>query len=275
MSDFGLIGHPVEHSMSKVMHEAAFEEMGLEYVYGLFDVEEAELELFMEHAKFRGLNVTIPLKTAVIEHLDEVSPEADFIGSVNTVEFSGNRKIGHNTDVLGFMKCLEEAEVELEESTFLVLGSGGAGRGIVFKLAMEKHRVYNFDVDEMKCARLAEDVMEKVGVRVEPVKVDGIKDTIKNVDVLVNATPVGMHPKIDRMPVPPDILHPALTVVDIVYNPLETKLLRYARQRCEKAVNGVGMLVHQGAESLRIWLGQGPPVEVMRKAVLERLESQG
>ncbi len=271
MTDFGLIGHPVSHSMSRVMHEAAFEKLGLDYTYGLFDVEESELRLFMENARFRGLNVTIPLKVAVIKHLNELGTDAEIIGAVNTVEFSDGKLIGHNTDVLGFMKCLEEADVDVLDETFLVLGSGGAGRALVYKLAMEKARVYNFDVDRVKCKKVAEDVMKKTGVRVEPLQLEKMEEVMKNVDVLVNATPVGMHPHTDKTPVPPRILHPALTVVDIVYNPVETKLLREAGEKGCKTVSGVGMLVHQGAEALRIWLGVDPPVEVMREAVLNEL----
>lgn len=273
MTDFGLIGHPVGHSMSKVMHEAAYEELGLDYIYGLFDVTEKELKLFMENANFKGLNVTIPLKTAVLPYMAELSREAQLIGSVNTIEFRDVR-IGHNTDVLGFMKCLEEAEVDVADNTFLVLGAGGAGRGIVFKLAMEKARVYNFDIDESRSAALAQDVLDKAGVRVEPVDVDRIRDIIKEVDVLVNATPVGMAPNVEKCPVPSQVLHSALTVVDIVYNPIETKLIKRARGKYAKTVNGVGMLVHQGAEALRIWLGMEPPVDAMRKAVLAELASK-
>jgi len=256
--------------MSKFMHEAAFAELGLDYTYGLFDVTEDELGLFMENAYFLGLNVTVPLKVAVIQHLSELSRDAQLIGSVNTVKFNRG-KVGYNTDVVGFMQCLREAGVDVLDETFLVLGAGGAGRGIVFKLAMEKARVYSFDVDEGKSAALADDVLRRVGVKVEPVDLGRIKEIIRNVDVLVNATPVGMHPNVDRMPVPSGILHRALTVVDIVYNPLETKLLMQAKKKGCKTVNGVGMLVHQGAEALRIWLGVDPPVEVMREAVLDNL----
>ena len=263
-----MVGHPVSHSMSKVMHEAAFRELGLDHTYGLFDVTENELKLFMESRKFMGLNVTIPLKTAVVAYLDELSPDAALIGSVNTIEYGGKR-IGHNTDVIGFMKSLEDAEVEVSGMTFLVLGAGGAGRGIVFKLAMSNARVYCYDKDSVKAAALANDVYRKVGVRVESVA--EIADAIRKADVLVNATPVGMHPKVDESPVMAKLLHPALTVVDIVYNPPETRLLKQAADRGCKTVNGVSMLVYQGAEALSIWLDVKPPIEAMREAVLSNL----
>jgi len=272
MTDFGLIGHPVGHSMSKVMHEAAFRHLDLEYTYGLFDVEEEELRLFMDNANFLGLNVTIPLKTAVAGYMDELSREASLIGAVNTVEFKDKRKVGYNTDSIGFARSLHEAGIDINDQTFLVLGTGGAARGIAFKLAMEKARVYLYGRNTEKLKSLSEDVLDKVGVRVEPV--GSIGDVIRKVDVLVNATSMGMYPNINESPVPSDLLYPLLKVVDVVYNPLETKLLADARALGCDTVDGAGMLVHQGAESLRIWLGIEPPIEVMRQAVLDSLRTR-
>lgn len=256
--------------MSKVMHEAAFRELGLDHTYGLFDVTPEDLELFMENANFRGLNVTIPLKVAVVRFVDELSRDAAIIGSVNTIEFGG-QKIGHNTDAAGFIKALEEEGVDVKDQTFLVMGAGGAGRAITFKLALEKARAYNFDKDSAKSKALSSEVLKKVGVRVE--SVGGVEDVIRKVDVVVNATPVGMRPNMDDSLVPKGLLHDALTVVDIVYNPLETRLLREAKAAGCKTVGGAGMLVHQGAEALRIWLKVDPPVEAMRRAVLDNLRT--
>ncbi|MFH0862595.1 MAG: shikimate dehydrogenase [Candidatus Altiarchaeota archaeon] len=269
MTDFGLIGHPVAHSMSKVMHEAAFRELGLEYTYSLFDVTEGELGLFIENADFRGLNVTVPLKVAAAKHMRELSNDAAVIGAVNTIEFADGR-IGHNTDGIGFIRALEEADVGVDDATFLVLGAGGAGRSIVFKLAMEKARVYVHNRDAKKALELSKDVMTRLSVRVEPV--DDIASVMKDVDVLVNATSVGMEPKVDETPVRKKFLHPAITVVDIVYNPQNTRLLLQAKHLGCKTVDGTGMLVHQGAEALRIWLDVEPPIEARREAVLEELK---
>ena len=255
--------------MSKVMHEAAFRELGLEYTYSLFDVTEEELGLFLENADFRGLNVTVPLKVAVAKHLKELSNDAAVIGAVNTIEFADCR-IGHNTDGVGFIRSLQEAEVDVDDMTFLVMGAGGAGRSIVFKLAMEKARVYIHNRDAKKALELSKDVMTRLSVRVEPV--DDIASVMREVDVLVNATSVGMEPKIDETPVRKKFLNPAITVVDIVYNPQKTRLLLQAEKLGCKTVDGTGMLVHQGAEALRIWLDVDPPIEAMREAVLEELK---
>jgi len=268
MTDFGLIGHPISHSMSKIMHEAAFKELGLDYTYGLFDVREGEFRLFMENADFRGLNVTIPLKIAAVKYMRELSHEARVIGAVNTIDFKDGA-VGYNTDSVGFINSLEEAGVDVKGRAFLVLGAGGAGRGIVFKLAMEKARVYSFNRDPEKSHLLANEVMEKLGVKVQPVS--DIKAAIRDVDVLVNATPVGMHPNVNETLVDKQLFHPALTVVDIVYNPIETRLIREASERGCRTVDGVGMLVHQGAEALRIWLDVNAPLKAMRQAVLDNL----
>ena len=268
MTDFGLIGHPISHSMSKVMHEAAFRELRLEYAYSLFDVTEGELGLFMENSDFRGLNVTVPLKVAAAKLMTELSDDAAVIGAVNTIEFADCR-IGHNTDGIGFIRSLQEAGVDVDDVTFLVLGAGGAGRSIVFKLAMEKARVYVHNRDAKKARDLSEEVMTRLSVHVEAV--EEMADVMREVDVLVNATSAGMDPAVGVTPIDARLLHPALTVADIVYNPLETRLLREAKALGCKTVDGTGMLVHQGAEALRIWLDAEPPVEVMRQAVLEEL----
>ena len=257
--------------MSKVMHEAAFRQLGLEYTYGLFDVTEDELGLFMENADFRGLNVTVPLKVAALKHMKELSREAAVIGAVNTIEFKDGR-IGHNTDATGFIRSLEEAGVDVGDMTYLVLGAGGVGRSIVFKLAMEKARVYVHNRDALKAQELADEVLKRLSVRAEPV--EKVADVMRNVDVLVNATSVGMHPNPDATPISKDLLNPALTVVDVVYNPLETRLLREAKEKGCRTVDGTGMLVHQGAQALNIWLGVKPPIEVMREAVIAELKSQ-
>ena len=251
------------------MHEAAYKSLGLDYTYGLYDVTDDELKLFMENAVFKGINVTIPLKTEVIQYLDELSKEAMIIGSVNTIEF-GKKIIGHNTDVLGFMKILEDADINVKNKNFLVLGAGGAGRAITFKLAMEGARTYCFDITGNRAKNLANDVIEKVGVRVEPT--ESIEETMKKVDVVVNATPIGMYPHIDATPIPKKFLTPVHTVVDIIYTPRKTRLLMEAENIGCDTVGGLGMLVHQGAEAFKIWLKQTPPVDEMQKAVEKALQ---
>jgi shikimate dehydrogenase len=271
MDDFGLIGHPVGHSMSKVMHEAAFKCLGLPYSYGLFDVTEEKLHSFLDGAHHRGLNVTIPLKVEALKRMDALSPEAEVVGAVNTIEFRGGKKIGHNTDATGFIRSLEDANVAVRGKNVLVLGAGGAARGIVFNLASEGARVSILNRDSGKARSLADETLKKVGGKIFVAA--GVGD-VRDSDIVVNATSVGMSPKTEETLVPDEFLRPDLTVVEIVYNPLETRLLRGAKARGCRTVDGVGMLVHQGAESLRIWLDIEPPINVMRSAVLENLKNR-
>jgi shikimate dehydrogenase len=272
MDVFGLIGHPVSHSMSKAMHEAAFKELNLPYTYELFDVTEDKLESFLQNAGFKGLNVTIPLKIAAVKHMDRLTKEALFIGAVNTVEFNGGKMIGHNTDAIGFMQSLKEAGVKVAGKKVLILGAGGAGRGITFKLAQEKANVSILNRDSKKASALSDEILKKVGKKVN---VAASIESLHEADILVNATSVGMSPNLDESLVPKELLRPNLTVVELVYNPIETRLLREATGMGCKTVDGVGMLVHQGAESQRIWLGVNPPIDAMRKAVLDNLKSLG
>ncbi|MBU0762057.1 MAG: shikimate dehydrogenase [Candidatus Altiarchaeota archaeon] len=268
MAHFGLIGHPVAHSMSKLMHEAAYSKLGLKHTYSLFDVLEEDLGEFISDADYSGLNVTIPHKVEVIKYLDDVEKEAEIIGSVNTIEFSGGMKIGHNTDVFGFMKCAQNAEIKLKGEKVMVLGAGGAGRAISFKLAMEGSKVAIFDTDKLRASALADDITAKIG---ETATVCGKIEELLYVDVLVNATPVGMHPHTGATPVKKKLLNPGLSIIDIVYNPVETTLIKDARDAGCKVAGGVDMLVYQGAKAFEIWLGIAPPVDVMKKAVLENL----
>ncbi len=265
MTEFGLIGHPVAHSMSRVMFTAAFRELGLDYSYGLFDVEEDDLKLFMENANFRGLNVTIPLKVRVLDYMDELSDDARLVGAVNTIEFGKSGLVGHNTDAEGFMRLLADEGVDVQGREFLVLGSGGAARAIVYKLALGGARVRVNDRKPERAQALADEVLRRTDIRVEA---SGLEDTVRRVDVLVNATAAGMSPNVDETPVPKEALNPALTVVDIVYNPLRTRLLAEAEERGCRTVGGVGMLVNQGAEAYRIWLREEPPRDAMRNAIM-------
>ncbi len=276
-TDFGVVGHPVAHSVSPAMHNAVFEEMGIAHRYGKFDVPPDDLGEALDGFEadgFRGLNVTIPHKLAVREHLDDISKEAQLIGAVNTVTFDKQGRHGANTDGLGAVASLREAGLELHDRNILVLGAGGAGRAIAVQCLLAKACVAITDVDERKAYNLAVELSDKtegIACAVDA-KPETLKPIIARTDVLVNASPVGMHPNEDASPIPLDLLHEDLAVMDVIYNPRETKLLAAARELGCAAVEGIGMLVHQGAESLRIWLGIDPPVDVMRRAALEAMD---
>jgi len=269
----GVIGYPIEHSLSPPMHRAALKELGLDYHYDKFEVKPEELENFVSDARenFLGFNVTVPHKVEIIKFLDNLSKEAELIGAVNTVKFENDSATGFNTDGIGAIRALEEAGQQANGKKVLILGAGGASRAISFQLAMEGAEISICDKAGDKAEELAAEIMKKLNKDVRILDFP-IKEKLDEFDILINATPVGMSPNIDNSPLPREFLNPSLTVMDIVYNPLETKLLKEAREAGCKTVNGTGMLVNQGAESLRIWLGVEAPVETMRNALLNELK---
>jgi shikimate dehydrogenase len=271
---FGVIGHPIRHSLSPVMHNAAFKKLALDCEYAAFDITEDELKGELERFKkdFTGLNVTIPHKVNVIKYLDGLSEEASLIGAVNTVKF-GEKALGFNTDGMGCLRSLEEAGLSLKGKNVLILGAGGAARAIAFQLALEKAGITLTDKEMEKAIVLAGDIRKKTGRKVKTTELDEepLRTAIDDADIVINATPAGMWPKVDETPINPKLLRDNIAVMDIVYNPVETKFLRLAKKQGCKTIDGVGMFVHQGVESFRIWLGLKPPVDVMRKAVIEEL----
>lgn len=280
MDRLGLIGHPVGHSMSQVMHSRVFREMEINAEYGLHDVLPEELGFFMKDAgeKFSGLNVTIPHKVEVMQYLDGLSREAELIGAVNTIKYSDGVSRGYNTDGIGFVKSLAHEGVDVAGKRILIVGAGGAARAISFQSILEGAEVTicNRRQEMQMAENLASEIREKTGRKAEalPLDRDTLKEQIPKADILAHATPVGMHPNKDSTLIPCELVREGLVVADIVYNPVETRLLREAGQAGAKIVSGVGMLVHQGAQGLRIWLGIEPPVESMYKAVLENLGSK-
>lgn len=269
---YGILGDPVAHSLSPVMHNAAFEELGLDAVYRAFRVSKTELEDAIKGAKSRGiagLNVTIPLKEKALEFVDaeEVTKE---IGAINTIDFSSGTPVGYNTDGIGSMKVLKETVGELKGKRVIILGAGGAAKAIAFYLDIEGASVTIANRTKERAAQLAAKLRnaDSIGLDAE------LKTQLKDSDILINATSVGMHPDEDATLVTAEMMHPDLVVFDIVYNPLETKLLREAKRAgVKKIVTGVKMLVYQGAASFKIWTKEEPPIAVMEKAVTDALAS--
>ena len=266
-----LLAHPVGHSLSPAMHNAAFEALGVEAVYRALDVPPIELA-----ARVRGLrrpetlgaNVTIPHKEAALDLMDRLTPAARAIGAVNTVVPRRDELVGDNTDAGGFLRALAESGIAVRGARAVVLGAGGAARAIAYALATagaETVRVHNRTHD--RAQRLADALAEFGDVRAVPDAELGMVG--RAATLLVNATSVGMAggPAEDALPCGSDALPEEGAVVDIVYRPALTPLLREAGQRGLVAQNGVPMLVHQGAAALEQWTGETAPVEVMRAAL--------
>jgi len=274
----GLIGDPVEHSMSPAMHNAAFAKLGLDFWYVPFRVKPEDLPQAvagMRALNIRGLNVTIPHKVAIIPYLDELDPLAEKIGAVNTVVNDNGVLQGFNTDAIGFLEALIQKGMEPKGKKVVVLGAGGAGRAVSFVLAERGahlvilNRWLELDWAEELASQLTQTFQKEV--KAQELTEVNLARSLKEAYILVNATSIGMSPNIDETLVSPDLLRPSLVVFDIVYNPVKTKLLNQAEQVGAQIISGLEMLVWQGALAFELWTGAKAPVELMRKEVLKVL----
>ena len=272
-----LIGNPVAHSMSPAIHNRAFAELGLDYVYVAFRVEDvgAAVTGMRAFENFRGMSVTIPHKVSIIKHLDEVADVDRRIGSVNTVVNDGGRLKGFGSDGPGALKALIDAGVRVAGKNVTILGSGGAARAIAFTLATKANpaALFLLGVIEPELKALTRDLVRKGGANATCALLDSKALAVRLAEsqVLIHCTPVGMHPKTKESVVPKSLLHRGLAVMDIVYNPLETKLLADAEARGLKTISGVEMFVNQAVLQFELWTGKKAPRAVMRDVVIEHL----
>ena len=273
----GLIGYPVEHSKSPLMHNAAFESLGLDFIYFLFSVRPHYLKeavMGLRALNVVGANVTIPYKEEVIKYLDEITPEAKFIGAVNTIHNREGKLIGYNTDGQGFItSLLTDGRVKLEGQKVLLIGAGGAGKAVAVKVAereVERLVITDKIVERAKAlvGELRENIPDCPVYAILPSDKEFPK-TLFGSTLLINATPVGMKEG-DPCVIDPEYLHKDLFIYDVIYN-RETPLIEAAKKRGLRALGGIGMLIHQGAASFEIWTGQKAPIEVMRNRILEDL----
>ncbi len=276
----GVIGEPIEHTMSPVMHNAAFRELGLDYVYVAFRVKSDELAGAIEGMRalnIRGLNVTIPHKVNIIPLLDSLDPLAEKIGAVNTVANKDGILKGYNTDASGFLQALLNKGFTPEGKNVVILGAGGAARAISFILAEKRaslvilNRLEEMDWAE-ELARKISSVFRKE-IKALELKEPNLRTALGKADLLVNATSVGMSPNINSTPVQARLLQPGLVIFDIVYNPIKTKLTTEASQAGCETVMGLDMLVWQGALAFEMWTGQKAPVGLMKKEAIKVLKS--
>ena len=272
-----VIGNPVAHSLSPALHNAAFRELGLDLVYVAFRVEDVKSALAGMRAleNFRGMSVTIPHKIEAMKHLDEIAEADRSIGSINTVINDNGRLRGLGTDGPGALKALLDSGVAIDGRSVLMLGSGGAARAIAFTLALKTSLadLTILDIDEEMLNGLAADLGRGTPASIESKTLDDLSlaAAMERADIIINCTPIGMHPKEGISLVPPALFHAGQTVFDVVYTPLETKLLSDAASRGLKTVSGVEMFINQAALQFREFTGTDAPVEVMRRVVMERL----
>ena len=290
----GVIGDPIEHTFSPAMHNAGLDALKLNYIYLPFHVKPDRLKECIEGAKamgIQGLNVTIPHKTNVMKHLDEIDQVASMIGAVNTIQFnyvqdneSSNQDNeinvttrGFNTDGYGCVRAIEE-KTSINDKKVTITGAGGAARAVAFQIA-------NSGIDELsilnrnasKAESLAGDLrtnLETIGIDIgiHAYGIDDLKRELSDSDIFIDTTPIGMYPNVDDKPIASaDMLHEDLLVNDIVYTPMETSLIKEAKLANATVVPGYKMLLYQGIRSFEIWLGHEAPVDVMEKALLDVL----
>lgn len=267
----GVMGDPISHSKSPAMHLAALQETGKQGAYVPLHVKPDGLAAAVKGIKamgFRGVNVTIPHKVEMLSYMDELDDSARLIGAVNTVVNEGGRLIGYNTDGVGYVRSLkEEAVSSLEGKHIVVIGAGGAARGIVYALLLESPALITILNRTIERAEMIAADFTSMG-NVQGMSMDDAQQALLHADIVINTTSVGMHPNLHETPIDPADLPDGIVVSDLIYNPLETKLLSIAKEKGCITHGGLGMFVYQGAIAFEHWFGIPAPVQVMRKTVL-------
>lgn len=265
----GIFGYPIGHTLSPAMHNAAFRQLNLNCVYVPFEVKSEELGKAVDSIRtlnISGVNITIPHKENVLKYIDKIDPLAKKIGSVNTIVNKNGVLKGYNTDGPGFIKDLAEHGIKPGNKTVLLVGAGGAGRAIATILSLSGAKtIYITDKDEQRAKKLSKFVKNSKFERF-----DDFKKIMKSIDILINATPVGMHDN-DPSPVPFEYMNKNIFIYDVIYN-RKTKLLEYAKKIKASHSNGLGMLLNQGALAFELWTDKKAPVKIMKNALLKAMK---
>ena len=270
----GVIGHPIGHSLSPLMHNTAFELLKMDYVYLAFDVQAQNLKEALEGLTALGIvgvNVTIPHKETVIPLLDDLSSEARAVGAVNTIVCDGEKLSGHNTDVYGFVEMLKPSKRAIQGEEVSVIGAGGAARAVVYGLTthFRPKFIHLLNRSVERASTLREFFTDSFGfqqIDVVDLYMPAAHEALLQSKLIVNTTPLGMSPKTDDSPIREDnCFSKGQILVDLVYNPLETKLIQMAKRRGAKTIGGLEMLLHQGARSFELWTNQKMPLEHIRR----------
>jgi shikimate dehydrogenase len=280
MKHFAVIGHPIGHSLSPLMHNTAFKLLDLDCHYESLDIEPTALKQAVENFKeqtWGGINVTVPHKEAIIPLIDEVVPEARSIGAVNTVVNRNKMLVGYNTDIIGVERSLHPFREKIEGQLCTILGSGGAARSVTHAL------IRKFKVKAITFAALypeqADALIKSIGVssvklNIMPYTDQALESAIKGRALIVNATTVGMYPNVLDSPISnKSWLSNQQIVFDVIYRPLKTRLLSEAQEIGAKTIDGLGMFIHQGAAAFQLWTGKEMPIEEIRRVLKEKLSA--
>ena len=274
-----IIGHPISHTMSPLMHNIALNDLNLDYVYVAFDVTPKNLRNALNGIRalnIRGINVTIPHKETVLSYLDSIDPIAQKIRAVNTIKLEDGRIYGKNTDAEGFIRAIEDANIDISEMDVLLLGSGGAAKAVSYALIQKISKLTILNRTKPKATELANKLKKESEIPIFTKKLEEttINDEIQKVDLVINATPVGMYPSQQESILSSNMLHQDLIVFDLIYNPIETKLIKDARKVGCKTINGLDMLISQGALAFEWWTDKKPNTNLMKKKVIEFLSEK-
>jgi shikimate dehydrogenase len=274
---YAVIGSRVEHSLSPTIQNAAFRQLNLNCVYMAFSINPNYLSEAVRGLKIigvKGFNVTMPYKVAIMPLLNRVDALAKRVGAVNTVKNNRGSLVGYNTDGDGFLMALDDEGVNPQDKKFVVIGAGGAARAITFSLAKMTEKVVILNRTEDRADELSSALSRFYRKPFRSGKLDSntLSEELEDCDVLVNATSVGMHPDVTSSPVSRDMIKPDMTIFDIVYSPLKTRLLRDAEIQGAKTISGIKMLVYQALKSFEIWTGKRAPAKVMLHIAMKELE---
>ncbi|NHN30984.1 shikimate dehydrogenase [Paenibacillus agricola] len=269
---YGVFGDPIRHSKSPVMLNRAFAEAGINAAYAAFHIQPGQLKDAIHGVRalqFRGVNVTIPHKVEVMDYMDEIDEGARIIGAVNTIINDNGRLIGRNTDGIGYVRSLkEETGINLKGMKVLMVGAGGAARGVGYALAKEgAAHIYVANRTREKADELVKSMSSFTGT--SGIGMDELGEVAGQVGLIVNNTSVGMYPNVDAVPMDTALINSPTVVSDLVYNPLITRFLRESEARGAKIHSGLGMFIYQGAYAFEYWTGKPAPVAAMRQAVLD------
>ncbi len=273
-----IIGNPIEHSMSVTMHNAAIQKLGLNYVYVAFKVFQNDLSSAINGLRafnIKGSSITIPHKITAMKYLDKIEPMAKNIGAINTIKNENGILIGRNTDGEGFLKSIREHDYDLKDKKIILFGAGGAARACAFYLAKEVAGITIINRTNDRMNDLILKLQSKYEIPIKGINIsksEDIKKEIENSDMLVNTTPVGMYPDGNESLVKQSWLHPELFVVDVIYSPIQTKLLQKASSIGCNVLPGVDMLVNQGIIAFKWWTGVSPDKKLMKQVVLNELD---
>ncbi len=278
---FGIIGHPIGHSLSPLMHNSAFDSLGMSASMNAFDIEPQSLKEALQGfatMEFGGINVTIPHKETIMQYLDEIDEEASIIGAVNTVKFRDGKSSGFNTDAHGFLKALEPFHSSVDGGKFVVLGAGGAARAVVFVLLkyFRTNQIVVASRSKTRTNNLMEHFKGSGQTKLTPFDLHDpqFAKIFQISDVVVNATPAGMFPLTMELPLPDPPFHASQTVVDLIYRPIKTLFLQRAEKAGAQIISGLEMFIHQGARAFQLWTGQSMDTQLVRNVLIRKLEQE-